>query len=190
MKHWRKDLLKAIDLTQIVELDRTPEIKDRLEGYVVGMSELFLMLHLVDPEYINLNGYVVLRMDDIRRYRVRDDKDFFLNRAFKLKGVNSVPQPEIDLSSFPSLLSTANLAYPLINIQREIMDPDICFIGQLEKMTDKTVTLKEIDPAARWERIRRYRFEDITRIQFGGGYEESLALVAAYESKSVRPNRI
>lgn len=181
MKHWQKNLVKTIDKTHIVEFDRTPEIKERLEGYVVDMTDLFLMLHVIDPNYISLNGYIVLRSDDIRRYRVRDDKNFFLNRAFKLKNIHPIPKPEIDLSSFPSLLASANRAYPLINIQRETMDPDICFIGKIEKMSNKTVTLKEIDPAARWERIRRYRLEDITRIEFGGGYEESLALVAAHE---------
>jgi hypothetical protein len=184
MNKWHKNLAATFDEGQIVKIDRSPEIEDKIEGYVVGVSELFVMLHALDPDYINLNGYIVLRAEDIHRYRIRDDYEFFLNRALKLKGIQPVPQPEIDLSSFPTLLASANAHFPLVTIHREIMDAEICFIGRVQKLTDKTVTLEEISPAAKWERTRRYNFKDITRIDFGGGYEEALALVAAHEAQN------
>ena len=65
------------------------------------------------------------------------------------------------------------------------MDDDVCFIGKVAKLTDKTVTLEEIDPAARWEGVRRFRFADITQVGFGGAYEESLWLVA--EDEKAKP---
>ena len=184
MNTWHKQLKATFAEDQIVRIDRQPEIEDQIDGYVVGVSECFVMLHLLDPNFVNLNGYIVLRSDDVRRYRVRDDNDFFLNRALKLKGIRPALPAAIDLTSFGTLLESANKQFPLLTIHRELMDPDICFIGQVEKLTDKTVTLKEIDPGARWERVRRYNFRDITRVEFGGGYEDSLALVAGLWSSS------
>lgn len=183
MNKWYKKLAATFDEGQIVEIDRSPEILDKIEGYVIGVSEVFVMLHALDTNYINLNGYIVLRSEDIRRYRIRDDNEFFLNRALKLKGIVPVAQPEIDLSSFPALLSSAIAHFPLVTIHREVMDADTCFIGRVQKLTDKTVTLAEINPAAKWGRIRRYNFKDITRIDFGGGYEAALALVAEDEAR-------
>ena len=182
MKKWLKNPAVTLGEDQIVKIDRSPEIEDKIEGYIVGVSELFVMLHALDPEYINLNGYIVLRIEDIQRYRMRDDHEFFLHRALKLKGIAPVSQPEIDLSTFPTLLASAIAHFPLVTIHREVMDADICFIGRVQKLTEKTVTLKEISPAAKWDRTRRYNFKDITRIDFGGGYEEALALVAAHEA--------
>ena len=175
-------MVATFDEGQIVRIDRTPEIEDEIDGYVVGVSELFVMLHALDPDLMNLNGYIVLRAEDIHRYRVRDDGEFFLNRALKLKGIQPVPQPNIGLSSYSTLLASANTHFSLITIHREIMDAETCFIGRVQKLTEKTVTLEEINPAAKWERTRRYNFKDITRIDFGGGYEEALALVSAYET--------
>lgn len=182
MKKWHENL--AATSGQIVKINRSPEIKDKIEGYVVGVSDLFVMLHALDGNYINLNGYIVLRVEDIHNYRVRDDYEFFLNRALKLQGIDPVPQQEINLSSHSSLFSSANEHFPLICIHREIMDGTTCFIGRVKTLTAKTITLNEIDPGARWKYTRRYNFKDITRIDFGGGYEATLALVAAHDAQS------
>jgi hypothetical protein len=44
---------------------------------------------------------------------------------------------------------------------------------------DRLVRIQEIDPDAAWRREpSEYRISQITRVDFGGGYEEALALVA------------
>lgn len=171
---------------ELVLVDRSPEIEDRMRGYIVGVSDLFVMLHALDPDFVSLNGYIVLRAEDIQGYRVIDDNEFFLKRALQLKGIKPISQPEIDLSSFSALLSSANARFPLVCIQREIIDvadDEPCFIGRVQKLTDKAVILEEISPAAKWEGTRRYNFKDITRVDFGGGYEEALALVAEHDAR-------
>ena len=45
-------------------------------------------------------------------------------------------------------------------------------------MAEEAVALKKIDPDARWGDTKRYRFRDLTKVDFGGGYEQGLALVA------------
>ncbi len=149
LNKWRSDLAATLDGGQIVRISRSPEIEDDIDGYAVGVSELFVMLHAIEPNFINLNGYIVLRNEDIGRYRVQDDGKFFLSRALKLRGIEPVPQPKIDLSSFSGLLASAAACFSLITIHRELMNADSCFIGRIQTMTSRTITLEEISPADR-----------------------------------------
>lgn len=183
MDNPQNKLTIAIDENQIIEFDRSPEIEEKVRGYVVAVSDLFVMLHFVDYDFIALNGYSVLRSEDIRQYRVMEEHDSFLSRALRIKGVRPIPQPEIDLSDVSTLLSSADAHFPLVTIHRELIDAEICFIGRVQKLTNKTLILNEIDPAAKWEGTRRHNLKDITRIDLGGNYEEALALVAEHEAK-------
>jgi hypothetical protein len=63
------------------------------------------------------------------------------------------------------------------------MDPSVCYIGTVASLTEKTVTMRMIDPDARWADAKRLRFENLTKVEFGGGYEEALAMVAKDRTK-------
>jgi hypothetical protein len=46
-------------------------------------------------------------------------------------------------------------------------------------MKNGTLSLLEVDPNAEWyERATEYNLDDITRVAFGGSYEEALYLIA------------
>ncbi|MDQ2732908.1 MAG: hypothetical protein M3Y56_14715 [Armatimonadota bacterium] len=185
MKKWQKNLISTFNAGRMVEIDRSPKIADTIEGYVVGASDRFVMLHALDRDYMLLNGYIVLRWKDIRRYRTRDNNKFIADRALALKGIRPIPKLEIDLSDFPALLRSANAHFPLVTIHQEIKDSNTCFIGHVQAVTDKTLTLAQISPAAKWNRTRCYKLKHITRVDFGGGYEETLALVAEDEARKL-----
>lgn len=71
-----------------------------------------------------------------------------------------------------------------MTIHTERVEPGVCFIGTpIGEITDR-VTLREITPEAEWEdeeELRSWKLADITRIEFGGRYEE--ALLALCEGK-------
>jgi len=177
MSSWLKRLSETLAHGQLVRIDRQPMEEDMLDGYVVGTSEKFVLLHVLDPN-MYLNGYSAIRVDDIKRYRVLEDNDFFANKALELREQFPKPLQKLSLFDLRSLIETANRLYPIITIHREKMDNTVCFIGKVAKLTDKTLSLYEISPSAKWERTRRYYFRDITKVDFGGGYEEALWLVA------------
>lgn len=177
MSKWLKRLSETLEYGQLVRIDRQPIDEDMLEGYVVGTSEKFVLLHVLDPN-MYLNGYTAIRVDDVKRYRVLEDNDFFANKALELRKQFPQPLKKLNLSDLRSLIETANRLYPIITIHREKMNNKVCFIGKAAKLTDKTVTLYEISPAAKWNITRRYNFRDITKVDFGGGYEGALWLVA------------
>ncbi len=73
--------------------------------------------------------------------------------------------------------SPADLLWvPLITIHQERLNRNVCFVGKVERVTRRRVTILPISPAGDWEaRQEHYEITDITRIEFGGAYETLLA---------------
>jgi hypothetical protein len=142
-------------------------------GYVVGVGATLVLFHIVEANTVRLNGYMAVLFTELRKVALADDDDV-LHRALRLKQMTPRPQPDILLLDLPGLVSSANTVFPLVNIHPTKDDTDVCFIGRVERVTDKAVTLYCIDKKARWCGSGTYKFKDITRVEFGGGYEEAL----------------
>jgi len=75
-------------------------------------------------------------------------------------------------------LRSAGRAFPLVAIHREKVDPDVCHIGRVVNIKRGRVVLLEIRPDATWEDgPSEYRLNEITRVNFGGDYENALHIV-------------
>ena len=65
-----------------------------------------------------------------------------------------------------------------MTIHTEKGDPDICWIGRILNVNRGCVSLLEINPDATWDkRPTKHRLNEITRVNFGGDYEDALHLV-------------
>jgi len=184
------DYKRMIRSKYLVKFSRKPIDDYRLYGFVLACSETLTLLHVLDKDTYTLNGYSVIRNEDVSLYAVYDRPDYYFeSRVLKLKGITPKPQPDIALASISDLLTSIDKLYPLITIHREEINNDVCSIGRLDGLTPKTFTLFEIDSCAEWDGPHRYRFGDITRVDFGGGYEEALALVARQDLKRKKKKR-
>ena len=77
-----------------------------------------------------------------------------------------------------SILESAGAIYPLVTIHREEAEADVCHVGQVVATNRTQVALLEIGPDARWDRkASMHALREITRINFGGSYEDALLLV-------------
>ena len=66
----------------------------------------------------------------------------------------------------------------LVTIHREQKDAEMCSIGRIVGIDRDRVSLLEINPDATWEKKPTdYRLSEITRVNFGGDYEDALAIV-------------
>lgn len=184
------DAGRIIRSQYLVKFSRKPLDESDLYGFVLACGETLTLLHILETSTYTLNGYSVIRNDDVGLYSIYDRPDYYFDsRVLRIKGVKPQSQPEIDISSLPALLTSVNKQYPLLTIHREEMNNEECFIGRLVGMTPKTFTLFEIDSCAEWEREHRYRFEDVTRVDFGGGYEEALSMVASEDARKRKKRR-
>lgn len=147
-------------------------------GYVVAFGDEWLVL-LVVGDAISYSGYEAVRLSDITELISPDPYESFIRAALRKRRLRRPKAPAMDLSNVASLLSSAATAFPLIAIHREVVDPNVCHIGRLQSLTRTMIHLLEVTPNATWEaEPTPYRLKEITRVDFGGPYEEALALVA------------
>ncbi len=161
---------------RLIEFDRKPIDPYALRGFALDWTDDLTLMQEVNTDRMELNGYSVIRNEDVRRWRL--EPKTFIERALKLKGVAPTPLDGVSLASWRNVLETAGRLFPLVTLRREKINPRVCYIGCVRSMTEKVVTLTKIDPDARWGDTKRYRFSDLTKVDFGGGYEDALAMVA------------
>jgi len=173
----RSSLLRLLEKRGIVSIWREKVDSQPITGFIVGVSQDFLLIHYRSDAII-LDGYTVVRIQDVTLVDDKPKYGEFYTKALKLRGYKPKAPSGIRLDSIASILESTNEHYSLVTIHREGLSND-CTIGRVEKLTDKTVILEWLTPDAQWEGYSpRYRLTSITKIDFGGLYEDALALVA------------
>jgi hypothetical protein len=169
--------LNEADSNAIVLRFSNPYDEGWTHGYVLDIGPQFFLFGLIDDN-IKFNGSQCLLISDLRKVKVPDPHEDFIVAALRKRREIIEKKPDIDLSSLPALLKSASALFPLVSILRERIKPDECVIGRVLDISEKSFLLHTIDPDAGWEeKPTRFRLSDITRVDFGGGYEEALHLV-------------
>jgi hypothetical protein len=146
-------------------------------GYILATGPRFFLLALVD-EYIRFNGFQCFRLKDVRNLQIPAKIAGFVEAALKLRGQRRPRAPRISVQSLQELLQTAGRLFPIVTIHRERANPDVCHIGRVVSVSKSEISLLEIGPDACWdEEALSYRTAQITRVDFGGDYEQALTLV-------------
>lgn len=157
-------------------------------GYVLDIGPEFFLLLLVDDN-MRFNGFQCLRLQDVRKLQLPAENAAFVEAALRIRGERVERKPKVSLDNIEELLLTANRLFPVVAIHRENVNPDVCHIGRVVKIEKGKVSLLEIGPDAVWdEEPIDYRLREITRVDFGGGYEEALVLVGGVPAR-LKPRR-
>ncbi|BFM47856.1 hypothetical protein [Marinomonas sp. THO17] len=145
------------------------------DGFVVDANEEMVLLQLVDDS-VRLNGYQILFLEDISDFAHPAPFNDFQKRVLALRE-EEVVDPEVDLDDLAVLLMDISEEYGLVTLHREEVEPDSCEIGRVIRADAVTYELEEIGSDARWfDDTFEYDLYDITRIEFGGVYEEALLM--------------
>ncbi len=156
------------------------------DGYVVKSSEKWLLLLLVG-DGVSYEGFQAFRLQDVAALVVPSPREAFYEAVLRKRGLRRPRTPRLDLSSTRELICSAGKRFPLITIHREKADPDACHIGQVVSASSASASILEVTPDATWdESPNNYRIAQITRVDFGGPYEDALALIAMTPSPSVK----
>ena len=167
----------------IVRFNRKPFEESTLACFILDANDDFTLTNEVDDDAGSI-GFQVFRNKTIKKFRVYDDSDWHESLVVKLKSIEPKERPNISIKSFEDLLKTVNENFPLIMIHYEKIATDECKVGRILEIKNKSFLMQEISPNAEWdEKPTKLKFKDITRISFGNGYENNLALVAEYRDK-------
>jgi hypothetical protein len=143
-----------------------------MDGFAIGLSDRFLLLHLVE-QTIQLNGYTVMRLADITSWEDHPYGEFVL-QALRGRGEAVRPLDSFPLDDHATVLGTVKERWPLVAIHTEKADSTRCWIGRVVDCSAEELVLRKINPLAQWIELERFRYRDITRIDWGGLYEQAL----------------
>jgi hypothetical protein len=146
-------------------------------GYVLDIGpEFFLFLFINDS--VRFEGFECHLIADIKRLEVPNPFEDFIVAALRKRGECLDRAAEVELSSVTSILNSASKLFPLMVIELGHKKKGVCYVGKVVDASKGRLLMLEIDPHAVWEKKRsRFWLKDITRVSFGGGYEEALHLV-------------
>lgn len=172
-------LHKALENRELVRVRRDITRAERLTGYVVGVGERWLFMACVE-DGIALDGFQALRLADVESVKRRKEKETFTRRALDLGGQWPPHAPStISLDDDATLIGDISRVYPLLVLYVEHQDPGICHVGKALDWSRRGFNLLSVTPDAEWEEpTTRFKFADVTRIDFGGRYEDVLMRLA------------
>ncbi|ROZ61448.1 hypothetical protein [Ramlibacter sp. WS9] len=171
----RSQLLDAMHRRTFVRISRRFE-ESVVRGYISGVGPRFFLLTLVSDR-LRFDGFECFRIADLMSLE-EDPYASFAEAALKTRGDRRPRKPRIILESIEELLLSSSRAFPLVTIHQEKLDPEVCHIGRVVGISRGRVSLLEITPDAEWEsKPDLYAVKDITRVNFGGDYEDALYAV-------------
>ncbi|BDZ40714.1 hypothetical protein GCM10025865_32820 [Paraoerskovia sediminicola] len=174
----RARLERAKDEQLVVGVRRWIRGADYIEGFVVGIGARWVAVAGLAGR-VRFDGFALLRLNDIQAVTIDPDPDCFTVKALRARSEWPPPSTEVELDDLRGAVTTAAAAAPTTSIFVEFDRPDICYVGSLVFVDSAVLRLLEVDPQGQWRRkARSLDPDDVTRIDFGGDYEEALALVA------------
>ncbi len=145
-------------------------------GYVLDVGPRFFLISLVSDR-LWFDGFECFRVGDVSDIRP-DPYGKFAEEALRKRAERKPRKPRVSVATIERLLLSANRAFPLVAIHREAADPEVCWIGRVVGIDRGRVSLLHICPDATWEeKPSEHRLSEITRVTFGGDYENALHLV-------------
>jgi hypothetical protein len=145
-------------------------------GYVVGLGTRWALLHIVNDDVAE-DGFMATSLEMVAEIEAVDPEQSFIPRVMAMRPPTASP-PDVDLDDTRGLLQTAQRSFPLLTIQTEQHHPGACYIGRIASLDEDTALFHLVSPAGEWDEQDEYPYESITRVGFGGRYEEALALAA------------
>ena len=173
-----RSIFKKAKMRHLFEVERRLKNVGSISGFIVDFSDSLVLFHTLETDTFRLNGYSVIRTEDISHYRVFRRAEYWQVRAVSHFCLKPIRPAGISLTTVPDLLKSIAKHYPLITLHSEKANPDVCFIGALTSMMERTFTIENLDCNGEWGGLRRMKFSDVTRVDFGGGYENALAATA------------
>ena len=168
-------LQRACDGQLFVSVRRWIPHSERVDGFVLALGEKWVLLAQLDG--VSLHGWCLLRLKDIQAVFI--DPDSVATKVLQARDQWPPPAVAVSLDDAAVALSSTTEIAPLISIFVELDRPDIMWLGSVTAIDRDRVLFLEVSTLAEWHRKpRAIDLEDVTRIEFGGSYEEGLALVA------------
>ncbi|MEO8671411.1 MAG: hypothetical protein ABI411_08870 [Tahibacter sp.] len=158
-----------------------------VHGYIVDLSAEFVLIAEVSDS-MRFDGFLAIALGDVS-HAEEDPSREFVEKALVLNGEELRAPPGFQLDDWSVIARCAAAVAPVISIN--MLDEETgeaSYIGKLEGIESDALTLREIDPNARWyPDTGDYEFAEIGSIGFGTAYMDTLFRVAGTPSDPLEP---
>jgi hypothetical protein len=145
-------------------------------GYAVRLGDEWALFQLVD-RCGDEDGFAAIRLDTIAEIAPISSDESFLPGVL-LKRPIAPLTPDVDLAGERELLRSAQRESALIYLATDTMNPGAYWIVRVAGLEGEGAVLRNVSPTGEWYDGELCSYESISRIGFGGRYEEALALAA------------
>jgi hypothetical protein len=152
------------------------------QGFLVARSDAVVVIHQVSDR-LDLNGYSAFHSEDIESMEESFEERELLELSLQVRQQWPLVPQGLDASSMKSLMDSAQLHYGILLIERELMAPDEVEVGAVRLASSASFVLRWMSELAQWSNDdRTMKYADITRVEFGDGYTQTLLAVAGLRS--------
>jgi hypothetical protein len=145
-------------------------------GYVAGVGTRWALIQIVNRHGL-ADGCLAVTLETISEIEPIDPEISYLPRVVAARPVATVA-PVLDLDDTRALLEDAARQSAVIYLVADDLLPGAFWIGRIAALNDGGVVLRKVSPVGTWDGEVAYAYDSITRIGFGGRYEEALGLAA------------
>jgi hypothetical protein len=155
-----------------IRVERSRPSTKRLNGYLMGLSEMLGVMHCFDD--FEPDGYTVFRLEDVVSVRSNEYErhwDRMLSAEGLLGGLTR--EFTIDLRGIQTALESVNKQFTTMIIECEDDEEAVedFYIGHVVSISDEDLSFEHFDALGRWEEEpSTIRFDEITLIQFETPY--------------------
>jgi hypothetical protein len=159
-----------------------------VRGYILDVGAELFLLGLVSDR-LWFDGFECFRIDEVDEL-VPDPYADFTQAALAARG-EVRPELTLALTNIAALLTSAAERFPLVTIHKERDQPDACWVGKVISVEGGIVWMLEIGPDAQWDAApSAHKLGEITRVNFGGDYEDALALIGGTPPAPTAQSRV
>lgn len=177
MNDFFKDLKFTENKEYILEIEVNSFNNCTIWGIIEHFSEEYILISKINKECFSFEGYSIIKIEYITRYRFFDTDNDFLFLVQKKVNLFKQKTFRICSSSFKKVLRKIAKEYKLFSFYKK-NDLEKIYVGKILKITNNTIIMKEIDADADWyDDVTKFTIESLAVIDFGGRYEKVLWLV-------------
>jgi hypothetical protein len=174
-------IAEAIEQDRYIDIYRDNLSEDTIFGKILKRTDTFLCMSAINDDGF-YDGIRIVKKEHVTRIRWGGKERSSIERIIKDYEVPSIVE-KIEFKSTVSLIKSVNDLFGYIVIFVEEADPDICFIGEIEKIDDKDFLMREYGSIRSLDRAHLVvSLNEVTSISIDGIYERNI--VQLHKDKS------
>lgn len=165
-------------LRQLITIEFSDK-KSVFSGFLIDYNEDWILLRNNPVDYI-LDGFVILKNTNIESV-IREEKEEFVERVVKLKGLKCNSEEIIPIQSLSSILNCLNQKFEIFQISKK--SDKTVYLGKLVELNDTELIINFLEPKGKFGGEMSFNPSKIRAIEFDTDYINSLKLIAKEENK-------